>query len=132
MDIERQRVQDDLRGIVGGDVLCARDRLLEVLALARALLARLLDRLLEPRDLGAGAGVARLQERLYEMNPPALRDQVYADLGRVYKYDAEFKPLDLADKDRMAFIVRVTVRWDENSSHHNETFSTILLRRFAR
>ena len=75
---------------------------------------------------------ARLQERLYEVNPPALRDQVYADLGRVYKYDAEFKPLDLADKDRMAFIVKVTVRWNENASPQSETFSTILLRRFAR
>ena len=75
---------------------------------------------------------ARLQERLYEMNPPALKDQVYADLGRVYKYDASFKPLDLADKDRMAFIVQVTVRWDENASLHSETFSTILLRRNAR
>jgi prepilin-type N-terminal cleavage/methylation domain-containing protein len=75
---------------------------------------------------------ARLQERLYEMNPPALKDQVYSDLGRVYKYDAEFKPLDLADKDRMAFIVKVTVRWNENASPQSETFSTIMLRRFAR
>ena len=75
---------------------------------------------------------ARLQERLYEVNPPALKDQEYADVGRTYKYDATFTPLDLGDRDRMAFIVRVTVRWSENASLHSESFSTILLRRTVR
>ena len=75
---------------------------------------------------------ARLQERLYEVNPQPLRDQEYAEVGRVYKYDATFTPLDLSDKDRMAFIVRVTVRWSENASLHSESFSTILLRRTPR
>ncbi|HKS16833.1 MAG TPA: prepilin-type N-terminal cleavage/methylation domain-containing protein [Planctomycetota bacterium] len=75
---------------------------------------------------------ARLQERLYEVNPPALKDQEYADVGRSYKYDATFTPLDLSDKDRMAFIVRVTVRWSENAALHSESFSTILLRRTPR
>lgn len=75
---------------------------------------------------------ARLQERLYEVNPQTLRDQEYAEVGRIYKYDATFTPLDLADKDRMAFIVRVQVRWSENASLHSESFSTILLRRTPR
>ncbi|HTF56757.1 MAG TPA: prepilin-type N-terminal cleavage/methylation domain-containing protein [Planctomycetota bacterium] len=75
---------------------------------------------------------ARLQERLYEMNPPDLKDQEYAGFGRVYRYDADFTPLDRADKDRMAFIVRVRVRWSENSALHSESFSTILLRRTPR
>lgn len=75
---------------------------------------------------------ARIQERLYEINPQPLKDQEYADVGRVYKYDADFTPMDLADKDRMAFIVRVTVRWSENASLHSESFSTILLRRTVR
>ncbi len=75
---------------------------------------------------------ARLQERLYELNPQPLTNQEYAEVGRVYKYDATFTPLDLSDKDRMAFIVRVTVRWSENASLHSESFSTILLRRTPR
>jgi prepilin-type N-terminal cleavage/methylation domain-containing protein len=75
---------------------------------------------------------ARIQERLYEVNPQPLKDQEYAEVGRVYKYDADFTPMDLADKDRMAFIVRVTVRWSENASLHSEAFSTILLRRTVR
>ena len=75
---------------------------------------------------------ARLQERLYEINPPALTNQVFAQMGREYRYDAQFTPLDPADKDRMAFIVQVTVRWSENSSIHSEAFSTILLRRTQR
>jgi prepilin-type N-terminal cleavage/methylation domain-containing protein len=75
---------------------------------------------------------ARLQERLYEMNPQPLKDQEYAEVGRVYKYDATFTPLDRDDALRMAFIVRVTVRWDENAAQHSETFSTILLRRTPR
>ncbi|HEV8420114.1 MAG TPA: prepilin-type N-terminal cleavage/methylation domain-containing protein, partial [Actinomycetota bacterium] len=75
---------------------------------------------------------ARLQERLYELNPPTLKDQAYAEFGRVYRYDAVFEPLDRGDKDRMAFIVRVTVRWMVNSEPHTESFSTILLRRTPR
>lgn len=75
---------------------------------------------------------ARIQERLYEINPPPLKDQEYVEVGRTYKYDATFTPLDRDDKDRMAFIVRVTVRWDENAAQHSETFSTILLRRTPR
>jgi prepilin-type N-terminal cleavage/methylation domain-containing protein len=75
---------------------------------------------------------ARLQERLYELNPQPLKDQEYAEVGRVYRYDATFTPLDLADPARMAFIVRVTVRWSENASLHSESFSTILLRRTPR
>jgi len=66
---------------------------------------------------------ARLQERLYELNPPDLKDQEYAGFGRVYHYDAEFSPLDRADKDRMAFIVKVRVRWMVNSELHTESFS---------
>ena len=75
---------------------------------------------------------ARLQERLYEINPPVLTDQVYAELGRTYKYDATFTPLDPGDATRVAFIVRVTVRWSENAALHSESFSTILLRRTPR
>jgi len=75
---------------------------------------------------------ARLQERLYQINPPALTDQEFMQLGRVYRYDAEFKPLDPRDPDRAAFIVKVTVHWSENAALHSETFSTILLRRAAR
>jgi len=75
---------------------------------------------------------ARLQERLYELNPPDLKDQEYAEFGRVYKYDVDFAPLDRGDKDRMAFIVRVRVRWSENSATQSESFSTILLRRTPR
>lgn len=75
---------------------------------------------------------ARLQERLYEMNPQALTDQTYVEFGRVYRYDAVFTPLDPGDSHRMAFIVRVTVRWSENASLHSESFSTILLRRTPR
>ena len=75
---------------------------------------------------------ARLQERLYEQSPQPLKDQTYADLGRVYKYDAVFTPLDPGDPHKIAFIVRVTVRWSENASLHSESFSTILLRRTAR
>ena len=75
---------------------------------------------------------ARLQERLYELNPPALKDQEYVELGKVYKYDASFAPLDPGDSQRIAFIVRVTVRWSENASMHSESFSTILLRRTSR
>jgi len=75
---------------------------------------------------------ARLQERLYELNPPALKDQEYAEVGRVYKYDATFTPLDPYDSMKLAFIVHVTVRWSENMSLHSESFSTILLRRTDR
>jgi prepilin-type N-terminal cleavage/methylation domain-containing protein len=75
---------------------------------------------------------ARLQERLYELNPPALKDQEYAEVGRIYKYDATFTPLDPYDTMKLAFIVHVTVRWSENMSLHSEAFSTILLRRTQR
>ena len=75
---------------------------------------------------------ARIQERLYELNPPPLKDQEYVEVGRTYKYDATFTPLDRDDQARMAFIVKVTVRWDENASQHSESFSTILLRRTPR
>jgi prepilin-type N-terminal cleavage/methylation domain-containing protein len=75
---------------------------------------------------------ARLQERLYEVTPPALKDQEYADVGRIYKYDATFTPLDPLEPERLAFIVKVTVRWSENASEHSESFSTILLRRTLR
>ena len=75
---------------------------------------------------------ARLQERLYELNPPALKDQEYAEVGRTYKYDATFTPLDPRDISKLAFIVHVTVRWSENTALHSESFSTILLRRTPR
>ena len=75
---------------------------------------------------------ARLQERLYEIKPPPLVNQEYADVGRTYKYDATFSPLDPADPAPMAFIVKVSVRWSENAAIHSESFSTILLRRMAR
>jgi prepilin-type N-terminal cleavage/methylation domain-containing protein len=77
--------------------------------------------------------VARIQERLYQTNPPSpLKDQEFAQLGRVYKYDVTFDPLDPRDATRAAFIVRVTVHWSENAALHSESFSTILLRRAAR
>ena len=75
---------------------------------------------------------ARLQERLYEIKPQPLMDQEYADVGRTYKYDATFAPLDPSEVAPMAFIVKVTVRWSENALHHSESFSTILLRRTVR
>lgn len=75
---------------------------------------------------------ARLQERLYEMNPHDLKNQEFVQLGKTYRYDATFKPLDPGDPTRSAFLVHVTIHWSENQQLHSEGFTTLLLRRPAR
>lgn len=75
---------------------------------------------------------ARIQERLYETEPPPIVNQEYSELGRQFRYDATFAPLDPGDGARSAFIVKVTVRWKDYGKEQNEVFETILLRRLMR
>ena len=76
--------------------------------------------------------LAKIQDRLYDPNPQTITNETFEQLGRAYKYDATFSPLDSGDPYRSAFIVKVTVRWMEVGKEKNEKFETILLRRLMR
>ncbi len=76
--------------------------------------------------------LAKIQDRLYDPNPQPITNQEYVDLGRSYRYDATFSPLDSGDPFRSAFIVKVTVRWMETGKERKENFETILLRKIMR
>ncbi len=76
--------------------------------------------------------LAKIQDKLYDPNPQPISNQTFEQLGRAYKYDATFAPLDSGDPYKSAFIVKVTVRWMEMGKEKSEKFETILLRRLMR
>lgn len=75
---------------------------------------------------------ARLQEDLTSDRPRDVKDAQVVYQGRTFQYDAAFTPLDASDPTRAAFIVRVTIKWNDASKLRTEQFDTILLRRLRR
>ena len=78
-----------------------------------------------------GQIVARIQDRLVGSSPKDLANQEFAQLGRSYRYDAAFAPVDPFQPEPTAFIVKVKVRWNDAGAEQSEAFETILLRKHS-
>jgi uncharacterized protein (TIGR02598 family) len=75
---------------------------------------------------------AKIQERLFDVNPADIAGATFSEMGTTYRYDATFEPLDPGDPARSAFAVAITVKWKEAGKEKSEAFTTVLLRRLKR
>jgi prepilin-type N-terminal cleavage/methylation domain-containing protein len=76
---------------------------------------------------------ARIQENLTQNNPADIKDGLFVEYGRVYRYDAVFTPMSTGDPlSEAAFLLQVNVKWDVSGEEHLENFETVVLRKIPR
>lgn len=70
--------------------------------------------------------VSELQSVLNTLNPQDIQNKTITGYGATYTYDANFQ---IIDRERNAFLVKITVKWHTRGKENSEKFETILLRK---